>query len=209
MARVTHVKKAQKAQGTCEVCHAPIEVGQPYKWCKPRSHRGAIGYKRKRHEGCRSWRPSETTSSGALAEVYAAQEAAEDALAAWDRETWQDLADILDNLAEGLRAGAEVWRESASNIEAGFGHATSMSEELEGRADDLESQADDLDLNVEEWDEEEAWEDAARDASVDLEGYDRDADPEGLLEAVEAAREEWATEADAAVSDLIQGVEIP
>lgn len=48
MARVTTVNKAQKDQGRCEKCSTEIKAGDGYKWIKPRSHRGAVGHKRKR-----------------------------------------------------------------------------------------------------------------------------------------------------------------
>lgn len=56
--RVTTVTAARKAPGNCEACGKPIEVGQGYKYIKPR-----YGRRRVRHDGCPGWRPSEMTSS--------------------------------------------------------------------------------------------------------------------------------------------------
>lgn len=152
--RVTYVKKSQKDQGYCESCHAPIPVGAAYKWIKPRH-----GAKRRRHMDCPTWRPSEMTTSNQLSMIYAATEAAEDALGAWDRESLDDLKSILDECAEGLREAAEEYRTSASNIEDGFGHSTYVSDELTEKADNVEGWADEIEQaldSVEEWDEDEA-----------------------------------------------------
>jgi len=55
-----------------------------------------------------------------------------------------DVESILEAVASNLNEAAEMWRESASNIEDGFGHATSQSEEYEGYADEVESVACDV-----------------------------------------------------------------
>lgn len=261
MPRVTTVKKAQKP-ARCEKCGQTIEVGQPYKWIKPRTHRGAVGHKRRRCASCPMWRPSETTSSTALSAVYGAQEAAADALRDWDREDADALRSILDELASGVREGADAYQESADNIESGFGHATSTSEELAEKADTLNSSADDVEgVDIEDFDEAEAirealgdvtlWEVVNKDGSgVALEGETFDApeaaqealerlcaqsgdDPETLSveevdlseftemdalpasvsdtvrEAVEEAREQWASEQEDAVQEAIDNIEIP
>lgn len=213
MARVTHVKKAQKDQGRCEVCGKPIEAGAAYKWCKPRSHRGAVGYKRKRHEACRSWRPSELTSSPALSTLYAAQETAGDDLEAWDRESLDDLRSIIEALAEGVREAASVYEEGASNIEDGFGHATSTSEELAEKAEALNSAADDVEGaadELEEWDEDDARQEAIALAGIedlDAATYDWDEDPEDLQSEVDDAKEDWATTQADIVQSAIDSAE--
>lgn len=145
MARTTHVKSARKAQGTCELCRNSIGVGDPYKWVKPRSHRGGTGRKRVRCAKCRGWRPSELTSSQHLATIYGAQEGFDDFTAGWDGDTVDDLAQAMKDAAEEIRGAGETYRESAQAIEEGFGHATYQSEELEGKADEVESWADEID----------------------------------------------------------------
>lgn len=212
----------------CEKCGKTIEVGMSYRWIKPKS--GPYGgRKRYRCLSCPSWRPSETTSSSALASIYGAQEAAEDALNAWDGESLDDIEGLLSELADGIREGGEAWRESAQNIEDGFGHPTSQSEELTDRADQIDSSADDVESefsNLEEFDE-----DAIRSEKEDvvlsemlgeldaplmdyeealkLDGFDAEDFERRMESAVAEAREEWADGIREQVSDIIGNVEIP
>lgn len=154
MARVTVVKKSQKAQGRCEKCGKELPAGSAYKWCAPRAGSFARGRRRVRCLDCPSWRPSETTSSSARAAVYGAQEAAEDRLSAWDREDAEELRSILQDTAEGVREGASCYRESQENMESGFNGATSVSDELGEKADTLDSAADELESaadDIEDW----------------------------------------------------------
>ena len=142
MAKIIQVKAARKST-TCEKCSETIAVGDGYKHVTlktgPRS-----SWQRKRCSKCPSWRPSELTTSK-RGGVYAAQEAFEDEVAMMDCDTDpEELLHALQSCADSIREVAEEYRESASNIEDGFGHATFMSEELEGTADELESWADEL-----------------------------------------------------------------
>lgn len=180
----------------CEKCSTEIKPGDPYKWVKPKS--GPYGgRKRTRCAACPNWRSSELTSSPALSTLYAAQETFADDLAA--AETAEDVKAALEALAEGVREAGEVYRESASNIEDGFGHSTYQSEELNEKADALESAADEIEnADVEDFDE-----DAAR-SDVEAEILSEYLDEIGLptdltLEAAEALEEypEGADEFDA------------
>lgn len=162
--RVTEADKSRpKPNYHCEKCGTEITVGSPYKWIKPKS--GPYGGRmRVRCMTCPNWRPSETTSSAALSVLYGAQEAADDALGDWDANDGADaLREILTNLAEGVREAAEVYEESASNMEDGFGHETSLSAELREKAEALNSAADDIEGNaddIEDFDEDEATQEA-------------------------------------------------
>ena len=137
---------------TCGYCHKDINIGDPYKWVAPRAHRAAKGIKKTRHTTCPGWRPSELTSSPHLATIYAAQEAAEDAVSnVGDPETIEDtegfleeLRGILEETAEGVREAAESYRESAEAIEEGFQHPTFQSEELMEKSEAVDGWADDL-----------------------------------------------------------------
>jgi len=60
------------------------------------------------------------------------------------------LREITNAVAENLREAGEMWREAASNIEDGFGHPTSMSEEFESYADDVDGVADEVEGLVDE-----------------------------------------------------------
>ena len=80
---------------------------------------------------------------------------------------------MLNVVGEGVREAAELWRESASNIEDGFGHPTSMSEEFEGYADEVDGIADEVEgIEPEEYEAEQynsiaEWIDATLDSVVD------------------------------------------
>jgi len=137
--RVDHIKRAQKAQGACESCRKPIEVGQPYKAVKKR-----YGPRRVRHEACPTWKPSELSGSK-MAEVMAVQEAYEPP---YDSPT--DWAEAVRAIAEAARQVGEQYQESADNIEQGFQHSTSMSENLASFAEELSSWADELESAADE-----------------------------------------------------------
>lgn len=226
--RVTVPDRDQpKPNYRCEKCGGEIKVGHPYKHVSPRS--GPFGgRKRVRCQQCPSWRPSELTGSEALRTLYAAQEAAEDALNNWDRDDPEGLKEILTALADGVREAGEIYNESADNMEDGFGHETSISEELrekgehlDGQADEIESAADD----IEDWDEEEPRAEAEADALADcLIDFEIDGDPdleeaqdhedwddevyeEKVLEFIDATREAWADEQIARVEEAISEAE--
>lgn len=238
MARVTVVKAARKPQGRCEKCGTELGVGSSYKWCAPRAGKFTKGFKRKRCLNCPHWRPSETTSSSARSSVYAAQEAAEDALRVWGREDVGDLQAILSDAAEGVREGAQAYEESAQNMEDGFGHATSMSEELQEKAQTLNDAADELEnIDLEDFNEDDVREEYRTEAeesireemagelennsTVEWTGEDITNHPEFdaaeferrvddyLDDKVNEAREEWADEQEGIVSDAIGNIEIP
>lgn len=61
-----------------------------------------------------------------------------------DVSTVEDVTELLENAANDVREIAEARRESAQNMEEGFGHSTTQSEELEEQADALESWADEI-----------------------------------------------------------------
>lgn len=140
MARQTHVKKAQKDQGTCTKCGEPIVAGQAYVWVKLRPGGPRSSLRLARHEGCPNWRQSELTFSK-MRGVYAAEEELTDAVEA--ATTPEDVTSAMEAWSEAVREVAEEYRESAENIRDGFGHDTYRSEELDEKADELESWADD------------------------------------------------------------------
>lgn len=139
--RVTMDDKAQPLPNLrCGACGKDIEPGTPYKWVKIKS--GPYGgAKMNRHEACPTWKPSELTSSK-MSGIYAAQEQCDEQVG--DCESIEDLESLRDELEEAVRGVAEEYEESATNIEEGFGHETSMSEELKQKAEDLNGWADDI-----------------------------------------------------------------
>ena len=102
MARVTIVKKAQKAQGNCRKCGKPINAGAPYKWAKPR-----YGAKVVVCANCQIT-PSMTSSS----KMVACWGAVEDIGEAGDTRS---RAEALRSAAETAREVGEEYQESADN----------------------------------------------------------------------------------------------
>jgi hypothetical protein len=152
MARVTYVKKARgRSDGRprrCFKCSKVINPGDPYKWFANR-----IGRMSQRKDCCSTCqiRPSDQTTSPHLQTIYSAQEAAEDALSAFTgRDTLDSLGAILRDCAESYREAQESYAESADNIEEGFGHETSMSEEIREKAEACETAADEIEGEADE-----------------------------------------------------------
>lgn len=140
--RVTVADKSRpKPNIKCGKCGVEIKPGMPYKWVKTKSgpYGGATMY---RCADCPSWKQSELSSSK-MSGVYAAQEMLDEQII--NCESVEDLQALAGDLAEMIRDVANEYEESARNIEDGFGHSTSMSEDLEQRANDLNSWADDID----------------------------------------------------------------
>lgn len=150
---------------TCQTCHQPIEIGQPYKWFKMKLARG--GVKKSYHPGC-SIPPSHRTTSR-MGVIYDAQADLDFS----GCESEEDCRAELESFAQTVREVGEEYTESASNIEEGFGHSTFQSEELTERAEALESWADEL----------ESW-------SPDAEEPDEIDEPDKTEEENEEAREE-------------------
>ena len=129
MARVTVVAHAQKDQGNCMDCGKPIVKGDPYKWAHPKNMGVA-----KVHVNCRL-RASWLTSSGHLQNIYGAQEGYEDA----DPQTARDVADALEDVRSVAEVERDAYGQSADNLEQGFGHSTSSSDETRGKSDACDS----------------------------------------------------------------------
>lgn len=133
-------KSRPKPLHKCGKCGVTIEVGQPYKWIKPKS--GPYGGRLMVRCGtCPTWQVWDYSSS-LSAQIARIEHDASEAVASAESE--DDVESALNDAAEAIRDLAEQKRESASNIEDGFGHATYQSEELEQQGDDLESWADEV-----------------------------------------------------------------
>lgn len=139
--KVTRSDKSQPLPNrTCEKCSIEIEVGQPYKHITPKS--GPYGGRTRFRCGkCPNWQVWEYSNSlsaqieRVTTEAYDAIDSADDA---------DEVSSALSSAAEGIRELAEEKREAAQNMEDGFGHSTSQSEELAEQADSLDSWADDI-----------------------------------------------------------------
>ncbi len=170
---------------TCGKCGNEIRPGDPYRWVQPKS--GPYGgIKRYLCMTCPTWRQSELSSSK-MAGVYAAQEQCDDDL--YNMNDVSDLESLRDDLADQVEGVADEYEESAQNIVDGFGHETSMSEELQDKAGQLRDWAEDI-------------------RSVDFDEFDED-DVESVPDAtesdheddVEQAREDWINEQREKLSD--------
>jgi len=197
--KVNTVKKAQKDQGTCPACGKEIKAGDAYKWAK-----GRFTSKKIRCESC-AFRQSDLTSSDKLSQVYAAQEAAEDAMAEWDGDG-EEAKSIMETLAEAIREVAQEYQESADSIHENFSES-STADECEEKANDLEQWADDCEQAGEEgeFDEDDIDFDEDNVAVEDCkdEAEKKDRIEKAREEKVEEARSEWRENLETAMNDAI------
>lgn len=137
MPRVTTVKSARTSTKVrnCRQCGHEIAVGESYKhftkrfsptvfYCSQHSPKGSDLVGGKAGDLIRIGEDLDLSLSGA--------------------EALEDVESALESAVEEANQLAEELRESVSNIEDGFGHATMVSEELEERADALESWVSEL-----------------------------------------------------------------
>lgn len=120
----------------CDRCKAEIEVGQPYKWVQPKN-RG----KRVRCGTCPTWDPWELSDS-LSAKVQQIQSEGSEALSQADDEG--SMRDAQSTIVEQIRELAEAKSEAADNLEEGFQHETSQSQEIRDTADQLGEWADEV-----------------------------------------------------------------
>lgn len=124
----------------CDRCRKEIHVGDPYKWIKPKS--GPYGGRmRIRCAACPTWNVWEYSDS---MDARLQQISWQFWLDLNSPEGPDDVQAALDSAASSVRDLAEEKRESAQNIEDGFGHATFKSDELNEIADSLDSWADEI-----------------------------------------------------------------
>jgi len=169
----------------CGKCGKEIEPGMAYRWVQPKS--GPYGgTKRYICLDCPTWRQSELSSSK-MAGVYAAQEQCDDDL--YNCGDTSDLESLRDDLADQVEAVADEYDESAQNMVDGFGHETSMSDELVEKAESLRSWAEDIrSVYFEEFSEDDV------ESVPDATESDHEDD-------VEQARDEWLNEQRELLSD--------
>ena len=140
MPRVNRVLRARKYQGKCGKCGDELTPGAPYRWWKFNSRFGGGGkHKRCMKQEC-SPRQSDLTASPKLSRLCSAQEMVEDAMSTGK----EALHEALTSAAEQVREVGEEYRESAQNIEDGFGHRTQQCDDLDEKADEVDAWADEL-----------------------------------------------------------------
>jgi hypothetical protein len=147
--RINTVKKSRKSPGSCCRCGRSIEKGEGYKWVQ--AYRGP---KRCFCTGC-ELRASDTTT-GRLSEVYAAQEAAYDAVAANRASdgtiTREALSDCLMTLRDEIQRIGEEYQEAADAVGEHF-DGSEQHQELENAAGELDTWASQIDDAISELEE--------------------------------------------------------
>lgn len=176
---VKRTKSARGASRSCGRCGATIAPGQPYFQFSFRY--GGTHYRCKDHYP----KPSELTQSK-VSTIYAAVEEAEESLPGLD--TFDDIAQVVDTVAEAAREVADEYRE-ADEAFGGYGATQSaeLADELEGWADELDS----FQLTIEQ---PEVDEDAVEE-ELRTEGYSEEDEGEWT-----SVREERIREAEEALS---------
>lgn len=132
MARTEHIKSARKTKNgnrpRCCTCGVAIEIGQSYYKNSPSRFSPTYSW----HATCKAPAPSQLESNEKRSTAMAAQESAHESLDDLSgTENYDSLIDdiksTLSACAAGFEEAAEMCRESASNIEDGFGHETESS----------------------------------------------------------------------------------
>lgn len=184
---------------TCDHCREVIAVGAAYKWIEPSGQRV-----RNRHESCPTWNVWEYSSSlsARIAQIV-------DGNTLGDFETLEEVQSFLADQAQAIRDLADEKRESADNIESGFGHETAQSQELADIADQLEQWADDVesvDLPEEPEAEETDCDDCDGTGVNEEETECVECDGSGRVtpdEPTEEQMQEWRDEVESAVADAM------
>lgn len=149
MPKITHVKSArirrnedgsEKPNLKCDRDGKEIKPGDSYKWMSiktgPASSRKLI-----RCAECPTWQPWEY-SDAVWARLAQIAYDFENSLA--EINNTDDLDALIEETVGNIREIADEKRESASNLEDGFGHATEKSDELSELADNLDEWANDI-----------------------------------------------------------------
>lgn len=135
MLSITEPDKSQPTPNDeCESCRAEILPGQPYRWVQPKN-RG----RRTRCGDCPTWQPWDLSNA-----LWARIAKIQDDFDISECRTPDEVQEQLGRMAEEIRGLAEEKRESQSNIEEGFGHPTSQSDELGETADSLDDWAQEI-----------------------------------------------------------------
>jgi chromosome segregation ATPase len=121
-----------------------------------------------RHHRCGAFRQSQLTGNDKLSTLYSSFEDVQDWIAACNEFDIDGAKEAMEACASEIENVAEMYRESQSNMEDGFQHATSQSDELGDNADQLEDFAGDV-----------------RSAGEDLEEFDEDAANDEFLASIE------------------------
>lgn len=176
----------------CGRCQIRIRRGDEYLWFqhayRPKTIRCLKHYPSQ----------SELTTSDKLARLYSIQEGFDALLKEFHKATnADDVTSALEAAEDEAREVAGEYDESADNIEEGFGHETSMSEEIRGKGDSCETWADALSTAKDEV--ESRWTTAEEDKQELPEDPDRDS----MVTAIyEEARSDIASLVESVLGEL-------
>lgn len=151
MPQVQERTKSNKGTATCNKCRKPIIAGEKYyKWAF------RYGPKNTRHVACGRPRQSELTQSK-MSGVYAAVEAAEDAIAIATEAA--DIASALTDAAQGISDVKSEYEDSLSNMPDGLQQGD-IGQQIQEKIDELDNFVSTLesaasDIESDEKDEEE------------------------------------------------------
>lgn len=220
MARLNVVKsfrgttKTEDGNLTCESCREKIEPGMSYRWWanKMRHQRGSFRHIRCMEAPCT---PSQADMTpGRRGEWMRAEIALHQDIDA--ASTNEELESAAQAAAEAIREFAEQFTEGADNIEEGFGHPTSQSDELRERGEALEAICDELESldfeepDFEEWDEAAVRLEIAQDSNIAAE--DREDEYMGRKHDHEAEEQQiesdWVEEQREKIRDQLNEVEV-
>lgn len=165
IARVNTVSKAQKDQGSCEKCSAPISKGAGYLWYK-------LGFRsRHKHVRCLKCGPpsaSALESNEGMSMVLAAGEELDVALTA--AETKEDVESAVQSAASGVQEALDSWQEKYDNLESSFAGGCPAMDDIQDYLDQTQSLIDALEgFECEDTDEES--EDADDPSAPDIESW--------------------------------------
>lgn len=122
----------------CEKCDTDLKIGEKYKSIGiKRQYGGVVRY---RCMSCPTWQPWEYSDSlsARIQQIQNMQ---------LGEETWETADDAetsASEVAEAIRELASEKEEAADNMEEGFGHETSQSEEIREQAQQLNDWADEV-----------------------------------------------------------------
>lgn len=215
MPRITTVKCAKERKNpdgslkpnlVCELDETEIKPGDPYKWVRvktgPRS-----SHKRVRCHTCPTWQRWDLSNSLSARLEKVSHDLGVAVAEAGDGD---DATSARDEAASAIRELAQEKRESASNVEEGFGHPTEQSEELAGIAEQLDSWAEEIEeVEIPDVPEPEEQDCEDCDATGEQDGEQCDTcNGDGRTtpdEATDEQMDEWRSEVEDALSIVDEG----
>jgi hypothetical protein len=174
--KVTIADKSQPIDTKCERCGKLIKPGSKYRKVAIKQTYGGI--RRRRCIECPAWEPWELSNSLASRIMQIQGETVDGS--EWNEE--QEARDRAGEIAEMIRELASEKEEAASNMEEGFGHPTSQSEEISEQAQSLNDWADEVENavdNADDFPEEGQCANCGGEGQLECSDHERHSDDEG------------------------------